>query len=157
MQINEGKLIAKDLKIGIVVSRFNSIITSKLLDGALDCLKRHECKDKDINIYYVPGAWEIPLTLKKLAKLEKFDGLMALGAVVRGETPHFDYVAAETSKGVALVSLEKEIPISFGILTTDTMDQAFDRSGGKAGNKGFDSALSLIETIQLLKIASMDG
>lgn len=157
MQINEGKLIAKDLKIGIVVSRFNSIITSKLLDGALDCLRRHECKDKDINIYYVPGAWEIPLTLKKLAKLEKFDGLMALGAVVRGETPHFDYVAAETSKGVALVSLEKEIPISFGILTTDTMDQAFDRSGGKAGNKGFDSALSLIETIQLLKIASMDG
>jgi 6,7-dimethyl-8-ribityllumazine synthase len=157
MQILEGKLTAKDLKIGIVVSRFNSIITSKLLDGALDCLKRHECKDKDINIYHVPGAWEIPLTLKKLAKLEKFDGLIALGAVVRGETPHFDYVAAETSKGVALVSLEKEIPISFGVLTTDTMDQAFDRAGGKAGNKGFDSALSLIETIQLLKIASMDG
>jgi 6,7-dimethyl-8-ribityllumazine synthase len=156
MQIHEGKLIAKDLKIGIVVSRFNSIITSKLLDGALDCLARHECRDKDISIYYVPGAWEIPLALKKLAKLEKFDGLIALGAVIRGETPHFDYVAAETSKGVALVSLEKEIPISFGVLTTDTMDQAFDRSGGKAGNKGFDSALSLIETIQLLKVTAMD-
>jgi 6,7-dimethyl-8-ribityllumazine synthase len=157
MQIHEGKLIAKDLKIGIVVSRFNSIITSKLLDGALDCLARHECRDKDISIYYVPGAWEIPLTLKKLAKLEKFDGLIALGAVIRGETPHFDYVASETSKGVALVSLEKEIPISFGVLTTDTMDQAFDRAGGKAGNKGFDSALSLIETIQLLKVTAMDG
>ncbi|AWB10849.1 6,7-dimethyl-8-ribityllumazine synthase [Thermodesulfobium acidiphilum] len=155
MQIFEGKLSAKDLKIGIVVSRFNSIVTSRLLDGALDCLNRHECQDKNISIYYVPGAWEIPLALKKLSKSGKFDGIIALGAVIRGETPHFDYVAAETSKGVALVSLEQEIPISFGILTTDTMEQAFDRAGGKAGNKGFDCALSLIETIQLLKITTV--
>ncbi|WP_448590044.1 6,7-dimethyl-8-ribityllumazine synthase [Thermodesulfobium sp.] len=155
MQIFEGKLNAKDLRIGIVVSRFNSIITSRLLDGALDCLKRHECQDKNISIYYVPGAWEIPLTLKKLSKLKRFDGIIALGAVIRGETPHFDYVAAETSKGIALVSLEQELPISFGVLTTDTMEQAIDRSGGKAGNKGFDSALSLIETIQLLKTVTV--
>ena len=151
MKTYEGKLWAEGLRFGIVLSRFNSFITERLLEGALDCLKRHGCKEEDIEIFKVPGSFEIPLMAKKLAKSDKFDAVIALGAVIRGETPHFDYVAAEVSKGIALVSLETEKPIAFGILTTDTVDQAIDRAGAKAGNKGWEAALTAIEMANLLR------
>ncbi|RUM89558.1 MAG: 6,7-dimethyl-8-ribityllumazine synthase [Thermovibrio sp.] len=151
MKTYEGKLWAEGLRFGIVLSRFNSFITERLLEGALDCLKRHGCKEEDVEIFKVPGSFEIPLMAKKLAKGDKFDAVIALGAVIRGETPHFDYVAAEVSKGIALVSLETEKPIAFGILTTDTVDQAIDRAGAKAGNKGWEAALTAIEMVNLLR------
>ncbi len=151
MKTYEGKLWAEGLRFGIVLSRFNSFITERLLEGALDCLKRHGCKEEDVEIFKVPGSFEIPLMAKKLAKSDKFDAVIALGAVIRGETPHFDYVAAEVSKGIALVSLETEKPIAFGILTTDTVDQAIDRAGAKAGNKGWEAALTAIEMVNLLR------
>ncbi len=150
MNIFEGKLIGDDLKVAIVVSRFNSFITERLLEGALDGLKRHGVRDKNIDIYKVPGAFEIPLIAKKLAK-KGYDGVICLGAVIRGATPHFDYVANEVAKGIAHVSLEKEIPVIFGILTTDTIEQAIERAGTKSGNKGFDAALTLIEIVNLIK------
>jgi len=151
MKTFEGKLTAQGLKFGIVVSRFNELVTSKLLDGALDCLKRHDANQDDIEIFYCPGSFEIPLVAKKLAKTGKYDAIICLGAVIRGETPHFDYVASEVSKGIALVQLETEIPISFGIITTDDVEQALNRSGLKSGNKGWDAALSAIEMANLLK------
>ena len=150
MNIFEGKLIGDDLKVAIVVSRFNSFITERLLEGALDGLKRHGVKDKNIDIYRVPGAFEIPLIAKKLAS-KGYEGIICLGAVIRGATPHFDYVANEVAKGIAYVSLEKEVPVIFGILTTDTIEQAIERAGTKSGNKGFDAALTLIETVNLIK------
>ena len=150
MNTYEGKLIGENLKVGIVISRFNSFITERLLEGALDGLKRHGVKDKNIDIYRVPGAFEIPLIAKKLASKD-YDGIICLGAVIRGATPHFDYVANEVAKGIAQVSLEKETPVIFGILTTDTIEQAIERAGTKSGNKGFDAALTLIETVNLLK------
>ena len=150
MNIFEGKLIGEGLKVAIVVSRFNSFITERLLEGTLDGLKRHGVKDKNVDIYRVPGAFEIPLIAKKLASKD-YDGVICLGAVIRGATPHFDYVANEVAKGIAQVSLEKEVPVIFGILTTDTIEQAIERAGTKSGNKGFDAALTLIETVNLIK------
>ncbi|ADU96877.1 6,7-dimethyl-8-ribityllumazine synthase [Thermovibrio ammonificans] len=151
MRVVEGKLKADGLRFAVVVSRFNSFITERLLEGALDCLLRHGCDEKDITVFKVPGSFEIPLVAKRLAKREEFDAVIALGAVIRGETPHFDYVAAEVSKGVALAALETEKPVIFGVLTTDTVEQAIDRAGAKAGNKGWEAALTAIEMVNLLK------
>ena len=147
----EGNLSAEDIKFAIVVGRFNSLITEKLLEGAIDCILRHGGEKKNITVARVPGSFEIPLTAKKLAKTGDYDAVICLGAVIRGSTPHFDYVANEVSKGIATVSLETEIPISFGVLTTDTIEQAVERAGTKMGNKGFDAALSAIEMVNVLK------
>lgn len=146
----EGKLIGKDIKVGIVVGRFNEFISGKLLDGALDGLKRHGVEKNNINIAWVPGSFEIPLVAQKMAASKEYDGVICLGAVIRGETPHFDYVSAEVSKGVAKVGLDTKKTVIFGVLTTDTIEQAIARAGTKAGNKGFDAALSLIEMVNLL-------
>ena len=146
----EGKLIAKDRKFAIVVSRFNEFISDKLIEGALDCLLRHEADEKDITISWVPGAYEIPIIAKRLALTKKYDAVICLGAVIRGATPHFEYVAAEVAKGIAHVSLETEVPVIFGIITADTIEQAIERAGTKAGNKGWDAALSAIEMANLL-------
>ncbi|HNY65771.1 MAG TPA: 6,7-dimethyl-8-ribityllumazine synthase [Deltaproteobacteria bacterium] len=147
----EGKLTGKGKKVAIVASRFNDFITARLIDGALDALKRHGVEDRDIVIYRVPGAFEIPPVARKISAAKKFDGVIALGAVIRGSTPHFDYVASEVSKGVALVSLEAGCPVIFGVLTTDTIEQAIERAGTKAGNKGFDAAMGLLEMIDLYR------
>ncbi len=149
--IYEGNLIADGLKIGIVVGRFNEFINGRLLSGALDGLKRHGVKEEDINIAWVPGAFEIPLVAKKMVKGDKYDAVICLGTVIRGTTSHFDYVCAEVSKGVAQVSLESEKPVIFGVLTTDTIEQAIERAGTKAGNKGYDAAVTAIEMANLLK------
>lgn len=148
-EVYEGKLTAKDRSFGIVVSRFNEFISAKLLDGALDCLRRHECDEGKIDIVWVPGAFEIPIAAKRLAQGGKYDAVICLGAVIRGSTPHFDYIASEVSKGVARVGLEVGLPISFGVLTTDTIEQAIERAGTKAGNKGWDAALGAIEMADL--------
>jgi 6,7-dimethyl-8-ribityllumazine synthase len=147
--IIEGKLNAKGKKFGIVASRFNELISNQLLSGAKDCLMRHECKETDITVAWVPGSFEIPLAAKKMAKSKKYDAVLCLGAVIRGGTPHFDYIAAEVSKGVAQVGLEAGLPVIFGVLTTDTIEQALERAGTKAGNKGWDAALSAIEMVDL--------
>ncbi|APH14692.1 TPA: 6,7-dimethyl-8-ribityllumazine synthase [Clostridium botulinum] len=152
MKIYEGKLTAEGLKVGIIVSRFNEFITSKLLAGSIDCLKRHGAKEDNIEICWVPGAFEIPVIAKKMASKGKYDAVICLGAVIRGATPHFDYVSSEVSKGVAHVSLDKEVPVIFGVLTTDTIEQAIERAGTKAGNKGYDAAMSAIEMSNLIKI-----
>lgn len=150
-QFFEGKLEAKGLKFGIIVGRFNSFISERLLEGALDSLLRHGADDKAIDVARVPGAFEIPLTAKKMAASRKYDAIICLGAVIRGSTPHFDYVSAEVTKGIAAVSMDSETPVIFGVLTTDTIEQAVERAGTKAGNKGFDAALTAIETANLLK------
>lgn len=147
----EGQLVAQGLRFGIVVARFNEFITNKLLGGAVDGLKRHGAEEGDIDIAWVPGAFEIPLVAKKLAESKKYDAVICLGTVIRGSTPHFDYVCAEVSKGVAHVGLATGVPTVFGILTTETIEQAIERAGTKAGNKGFDAALTAIETANLLK------
>lgn len=147
--IIEGKLSAKAKKFGIVASRFNELISSQLIAGAKDCLLRHDCKEADITIAWVPGSFEIPLAAKKMAKSKKYDAVICLGAVIRGGTPHFDYIAAEVSKGIANVGLESGMPVIFGVLTTDTIEQALERAGTKAGNKGWDAALSAIEMVDL--------
>lgn len=149
MQIYEGKLVAKDKKFGVIIGRFNEFIGSKLLDGALDGLKRHGVNDNEIDITWVPGAFEIPLVAKKMAKLNKYDAVICLGAVIRGSTPHFDYVSNEVTKGIANVSLDTEVPVIFGVLTTDTIEQAIERAGTKAGNKGYEAALTAIEMVNL--------
>jgi 6,7-dimethyl-8-ribityllumazine synthase len=151
MRTIEGKLVAVGLKFALVVSRFNSFITERLLEGALDCLRRKGVNEEDLTVVRVPGAWEIPLTAKRLVQARSHDGLICLGAVIRGSTPHFDYVAAEVSKGIAQVSLESGVPIAFGILTTDTLEQAIERAGSKAGNKGFAAAEAAVEMVNLLK------
>ncbi len=151
MRTIEGKLTGAGLKFALVVSRFNSFITERLLEGALDCLRRQGVAEDDLMVARVPGAWEIPVVVKRLAQAKAYDGVICLGAVIRGSTPHFDYVAAEVSKGIAQVSLETGIPISFGILTTDTLEQAIERAGSKAGNKGFAAAEAAIEMVNLLK------
>jgi 6,7-dimethyl-8-ribityllumazine synthase len=151
MNIIEGNLSAEGLKFGIVVGRFNSFITERLLEGAIDCILRHGGSKENIEIVKVPGSFEIPLTAKKLAKSGKYDAVICLGAVIRGSTPHFDYVANEVTKGIAQVSLETEVPISYGILTTDTIEQAVERAGTKMGNKGFDAAMVAIEMANILK------
>ncbi len=148
-KVYEGQLTAKDKKFAIIVSRFNELICSKLLEGALDCLRRHECQDKDIEIAWVPGAFEIPVAAKKFAAFKKYDAIICLGAVIRGATPHFEYIAGEVTKGVAQVSLESGMPVSYGIITPDTLEQALERAGTKAGNKGWDAALSAIEMSDL--------
>lgn len=147
----EGKLTGEDIKVGIIVGRFNEFISQKLLAGALDGLKRHGVKGDNINIAWVPGSFEIPLAAQKMANSGKYDGIVCLGAVIRGETPHFEYVSAEVAKGVAKVGLDTDIPVIFGVLTTDTIEQAISRAGTKSGNKGFDAAMSLIEMVNLLK------
>jgi 6,7-dimethyl-8-ribityllumazine synthase len=151
MKIHEGKLLARGLRFGIIVSRFNDFICDRLLGGALDALKRNGADEDAIDVFKVPGAFEIPLMAKKAAGSGRYDAVICLGAVIRGSTPHFDYVANEVSKGVATVSLETNIPVTFGVLTTDTLEQAIERAGSKAGNKGWDSALAAIEMANLLK------
>ena len=145
----EGKLIAKDKKFAIVASRFNEFIVTKLIEGAQDALLRHGVKDEDIDLIWVPGAFEIPMFAKLASQSEKYDGVICLGAVIRGETSHYELVTAEVAKGVAQVSMHTERPIIFGIVTTDTIDQAVQRAGTKAGNKGFDAAVSAIECVNL--------
>jgi 6,7-dimethyl-8-ribityllumazine synthase len=147
----EGKLEAKGLTFGIIVSRFNSFISERLLEGAVDALVRHGADDSSIHVARVPGAFEIPLAAKKMVAAGKYDAVICLGAVIRGSTPHFDYVASEVSKGVASVSLDSGVPIAFGVLTTDTIEQAVERAGTKAGNKGFEAAVTAIETVNLFK------
>lgn len=151
MKVIEGKLNAKGLKFGIVIGRFNEFIGSKLLGGALDALNRHDADDKDIEMVWAPGSYEIPLLAKKMAKSGKYDAVICLGAVIRGATPHFDYVANEVAKGVAQAGLETEVPIIFGVLTTDSIEQAIERAGTKSGNKGFDAAMAAIEMGNLMK------
>lgn len=151
MKTIEGDLNAQGLRFGIVVSRFNDFITSRLLDGALDALYRHGAQEDAIELVRVPGSFEIPLASKKLAQKGSFDAIICLGAVIRGATPHFDYVAAEVSKGIASASLDTGVPISFGVITSDTIEQAVERAGSKAGNKGWDAAMTAIEMAQVIK------
>lgn len=149
-KIIEGKLTAKGKRFGVVVSRFNELISAQLLAGTQDCLTRHECKAEDITAVWVPGSFEIPLVAKKMAGSKKYDAVICLGTVIRGGTPHFDYISAEVSKGVAQVGLETGLPVIFGIITADTIEQALERAGTKAGNKGWDAALSAIEMVNLI-------
>ena len=151
MRIIEGNLVAQGIKVGIVVGRFNEFIVSKLLGGAIDGLKRHGVEDENMEVAWVPGAFEIPLAAKKMANSKKYDAVICLGAVIRGSTSHYDYVCAEVSKGIANVSLNTEIPVIFGVLTTDNIEQAIERAGTKSGNKGYDAAVSAIEMVNLLK------
>ena len=151
MNYIEGNLIAQGLKIGIAAARFNEFIVSKLVSGAEDGLQRHGVKESDIDLAWVPGAYELPLAAKKMAKSGKYDAVICLGAVIRGSTPHFDYVCAEVSKGIATVSLSSGLPVLFGVLTTDNIEQAIERAGTKAGNKGYDVAVSAIEMVNLFK------
>ena len=151
MKLLEGNLIAQGIKVGIVVGRFNEFIGSKLLSGAIDALKRHGMDEEDISVAWVPGAFEIPLIASKMAKSGKYDALIALGAVIRGSTSHYDYVCAEVSKGIASVALDSGVPVLFGVLTTDTIEQAIERAGTKAGNKGAECAQGAIEMVNLLR------
>ncbi len=150
MKVFEGKLLAKDLKFGIIVSRFNDFIGERLLGGALDALKRSGADEENVEVYKVPGAFEIPLLAKKAAQSGKYNAVICLGAVIRGSTPHFDYVASEVSKGIANAALEAGVPITFGVLTTDTIEQAIERAGTKSGNKGWDAAIAAIEMANLI-------
>ena len=151
MKTFEGNLIANDMQVGIVVARFNEFITSKLLGGAMDGLIRHDVKEENIEVAWVPGAFEIPLIAGKMANSKKYDAVICLGAVIRGTTSHYDYVCSEVSKGIASVSLASDIPVMFGVLTTDNIEQAIERSGTKAGNKGYDCALGAIEMVNLIR------
>ncbi|MBS1402580.1 MAG: 6,7-dimethyl-8-ribityllumazine synthase [Oscillospiraceae bacterium] len=151
MKVYEGKLVSKDIKIGIVAARFNEFITSKLLSGAVDALNRHEIPEENIEVAWVPGAFEIPLIASKMAKSGRYDAVICLGAVIRGSTSHYDYVCSEVSKGIANVSLASGVPVMFGVLTTDTIEQAIERAGTKAGNKGFDCAVGAIEMVNLVR------
>jgi len=151
-KIIEGKLDAKGLRFGIVVSRFNSFISDRLVEGALDALMRHGAERDELQIIRVPGAFEIPMTAKKMVESGRYDAVICLGAVIRGATPHFDYVSAEVSKGIASVSLDAGVPVTFGVLTTDNLEQAIERAGSKAGNKGADAAVSAIEMVNLFKV-----
>lgn len=150
-KLYEGSLVGKGLKFGIVVSRFNEFITNKLLSGAQDALKRHEVADDDIEVAWVPGAFEIPVVAKKMAQSNKYNAVICLGAVVRGSTPHFEYVASEVSKGIAKISLDTGLPVTYGVVTADTLEQAIERAGTKAGNRGFDAAVDAIEMANLMK------
>ncbi|OPX39431.1 MAG: 6,7-dimethyl-8-ribityllumazine synthase [Desulfobacteraceae bacterium 4484_190.1] len=149
--IVEGQLSAEGYKFAIIVSRFNDFISSRLVDGAMDSLIRHGASDAQITVVKVPGAFEIPLVAKKLATSGRYDAVICLGAVIRGATPHFDYVAAEVSKGIASVALECQIPVTFGVLTTDNIEQAIERAGSKSGNKGYEAAIAAIEMVSLFK------
>jgi len=147
----EGKLLGKGLKFGVVISRFNEFFSNKLLDGAKDALLRHDVAEDDIEIAWTPGSFEIPLIAQQMARTKKYDAVICLGAVIRGGTPHFDYIANEVTKGIAKVNMETGVPVIFGVITTDTLEQAIERSGTKAGNKGFDAAVSAIEMANLVK------
>jgi len=155
METYQGKLQAKGLKIGIVVSRFNQFISERLLEGALDALSKLGAEDENISVFKVPGSFEVPFIAKKMAQLKKYDGIICLGTLIRGDTPHFDFLSAEVTKGLAQISLEEGIPVSFGILTVDSIEQAIERAGTKAGNKGWDAVVSLIETINVAKEAGL--
>lgn len=155
MKTFEGKLQAKGLRIGIVVSRFNGFLTARLLDGALDALKKLGAEDADVTIYKVPGSFEIPVVAQKLALAKKVDGIVCLGALVRGDTPHFDFLSAEVTKGLAQVALENGLPVSMGVLMVETVEQGIERSGAKAGNKGWDAVFSLVETLNVLREAKL--
>lgn len=150
-KLYEGQLIARDFKFGVVVGRFNEFISSKLLGGCLDALKRHDADEDNIEVAWVPGAFEVPLVAQKMARTGRYDAVICLGAVIRGATPHFEYVSGEVAKGIAKVSLDSGIPVIFGIITSDTLEQAIERAGTKAGNKGWDAAVSAIEMADLLK------
>lgn len=150
MKVFEGKLVSKEIKIGIVAARFNEFITAKLLSGALDCLKRHDVSEESIEVAWVPGAFEIPLIASKMASCGKYDAVICLGALIRGSTSHYDYVCSEVSKGIAHVSLNSGVPIMFGVLTTENIEQAIERAETKAGNKGFDCAAGAIEMVNLI-------
>jgi 6,7-dimethyl-8-ribityllumazine synthase len=147
----EGRISAEGFRFGVIVSRFNDFISSKLVEGALDALKRHGARDEMISLIKVPGSFEIPLTARKVADSGQFDAIICLGAVIRGATPHFEYVAAEVSKGIAAVALESRIPVTFGVLTTDSLEQAIERAGSKSGNKGWDAAMAAMEMANLFK------
>ena len=151
MKTLEGKLVAKGIRVGIVAARFNEFITSRLLSGAMDGLIRHDVQEEDIHVAWVPGAFEIPLIASKMAKSGKYDAVICLGAVIRGSTSHYDYVCNEVSKGIAAVGLDSGIPVLFGVLTTENIEQAIERAGTKAGNKGYDCALSAIEMVNLIR------
>ncbi len=151
MKVIEGKLLGQGLKFALVVGRFNEFITSKLLEGAKDCLLRHGVREEDLTLVWCPGAFEIPLVAKKLAESQDYDAVICLATVIRGSTPHFDYVSAQVSRGIAQTSLESSKPVVFGVLTTDTIEQAIERAGTKAGNKGFDAATTAIEMANLIK------
>ena len=151
MRTLEGKVVAREIKVGIVAARFNEFIVSKLVAGARDGLLRHDVKDEDIDLAWVPGAFEIPLIASKMAKSGKYDAVICLGAVIRGATSHYDYVCSEVSKGIASVSLTSDIPVMFGVLTTDNIEQAIERAGTNAGNKGYDCALGAIEMVNLVR------
>lgn len=155
MKTYEGKLKAEGLKIGIILSRFNQFISGRLLEGALDALNKLGAAEKDISIYKVPGSFEVPILAKKLAEAKKVDGIICLGVLIRGDTSHFDYLSAEVTKGLAQISMDEGIPVSYGILTVDTIEQGIERAGTKSGNKGYDSTFSLIETINLIKKAGL--
>jgi len=154
MKIYEGNLVSENIKVGIIATRFNEFIVSKLLDGAIDGLKRHNVKEADIEVAWVPGAFEIPLIASKMAKCGKYDAVICLGTVIRGTTTHYDLVSSEVTKGIATVSLNSEIPVMFGVLTTENIEQAIERAGTKAGNKGYDCAVSAIEMVNLIKAIS---
>ena len=151
MRVLEGNVVAKGIRVGIVAARFNEFITSKLVGGALDGLKRHDVKEEDIDVAWVPGAFEIPLIASKMAKSKKYDAVICVGAVIRGSTSHYDYVCSELSKGIANVSLNSDIPVMFGVLTTDNIEQAIERAGSKAGNKGYECATGAIEMVNLIR------
>jgi 6,7-dimethyl-8-ribityllumazine synthase len=151
MKIIEGELQAKGLKFCIIVSRFNNFVTSKLLDGARDALLRHGAKEDDIDVIKVPGSFEIPMVAKKIASKGTYNAIICLGTIIRGATPHFEYIAAEVSKGIASVSIDTGVPLAFGVITSDTIEQAVERAGTKSGNKGWDAAITAIEMVQLLK------
>ena len=147
----KGLIKGKGIKIAIVVTRFNSRVTGLLKEGAMDCLRRHEVKEEDIDIYWVPGSFELPMLLSKIVNINKYDGFLVLGALIRGETPHFDHLATETTKGIAKIALEMKKPIGYGVITADTEEQALSRAGMKVGNKGWDAALTTLEMINLYK------
>ena len=151
MRVLEGNVVAKGIRVGIVAARFNEFITSKLVGGALDGLKRHDVKEEDIDVAWVPGAFEIPLIASEMAKCGKYDAVICVGAVIRGSTSHYDYVCSEVSKGIANVSLNSDIPVMFGVLTTDNIEQAIERAGSKAGNKGYECATGAIEMVNLIR------
>lgn len=153
----EGQLSAKGLRIAIVVARFNQLISSKLLEGALDCLKRHGASESDVEVFWVPGSFELPMAANKIAQTREYQGMICLGTLIRGQTPHFDFIAAETTKGIGQVALSTGLPVAYGVITADTIDQAIERAGTKAGNKGWEAALACIEMADLYKKLSISN
>ncbi|MBE0461553.1 MAG: 6,7-dimethyl-8-ribityllumazine synthase [Candidatus Aminicenantes bacterium] len=156
MKTYQGKLQAKGLKIGIILSKFNQFISERLLEGAFDALYKLGAEDENISVYKVPGSFEIPIVAKKLARTKQVDGIICLGTLIRGDTPHFEFLSAEVTKGLSQISMEEGVPVSFGILTVDTIEQGIERAGTKAGNKGYDATFSLIETINLIKESGLE-